>query len=80
MQATARVLDNPFKGWTTIEEAAQLIGREKTTIRHWANKGWISCFYVGRKVRVVNIEEVREFAENHSWAKPRPVDKNSRID
>ncbi len=79
MQVTAKVLDNPFEGWTTIEEAAQLIGREKVTIRGWANKGWISCFYVGRKVRVVNIEEVREFSEKHSPPKPRLVDKNATI-
>jgi hypothetical protein len=80
MQATARVLDNPFEGWTTIEEAAQLIGREKATIRGWANKGWVSCFYVGRKVRVVNIDEVREFSEKHSPPKTRLVDKNDTID
>lgn len=71
MHTPAKVLNNPFEGWTTIEEAAELIGREKTTIRGWANKGWIRCFSVGRKVRLVNLDEAREFSEKHSRQKPR---------
>lgn len=75
MQTTARVLDNPFEGWTTIEEAAQIIGRRKTTIGYWANKGWVSCFSVGRRVKLVNIDEVREFAEQNPPVPRRSVDK-----
>lgn len=75
MQATARVLDNPFEGWTTIEEAAELIGRRKSTIGYWANKGWVSCFSVGRRVKLVNIDEVREFAEQNPPVPRRSIDK-----
>ena len=75
VQVTAKVLDNPFEGWTTIQEAADIIGRRKTTVASWANKGWVSCFPVGRKVKLVYVEEVRDFAENHSPPKPRLVDK-----
>lgn len=72
--------ENPFVGWTTIEEVAQLIGREKATIRGWANKEWISSFYVGRKVRLVNIDEVQEFSEKQSPPRHRLVDKNAKLD
>jgi hypothetical protein len=75
MQATARVLDNPFEGWTTIEEAAELIGRRKSTIGYWANKGWVSCFSVGRRVKLVNIDEVRDFAEQNPPVPRRSIDK-----
>lgn len=76
VHATAKVLDNPFEGWTTIEEAAQIIGRNKRTVWGWAIKGKISCFPVGKKMRVVNIEEVREFAEKYSPPRSKVVDKN----
>jgi hypothetical protein len=80
MQATARVLDNPFVGWTTIEDAAETIGRSKTTLYGWASKGWISCFTVGQKVKLVNLEEVREFAEAHPPLRPRSIDKTASME
>lgn len=80
VQATAKVLDNPFEGWTTIEDAAETIGRNKTTLYGWASKGWISCFTVGQKVKLVNLEEVREFAEKHSPPRPRSVDKSAGVE
>lgn len=80
MQVTAKILDNPFEGWTTIEEIADMIGRDKTTVHSWAKRGLISCFQVGRKMRVVNIEEVREFAEKHPSPRYRTVDKTATME
>jgi len=80
MQVTARVLDSPFEGWTTIEEAAEIIGRNKRTVWGWATKGKISCFPVGKKMRVVNVEEVREFAEKYSPPRPQTVDKSRKTE
>jgi hypothetical protein len=54
---------NPFDGWTTIEEAALIIRRDKTLIRYWANRGYITSWSVGRKVRLVNLEEVRAYSQ-----------------
>lgn len=71
MATAHRVLANPFEGWTTIEEAAEMVGRENSTVRGWADKGWITCFSVGRKVRLVNIEEVRNYSENVAHWKRR---------
>jgi hypothetical protein len=79
IQVTAKVRDNPFEGWTTIEDAAAIIGRNKTTLYGWASKGWISCFAVGQKVKLVNLEEVREFSEKHSPPRPRSVDKSAKV-
>lgn len=62
-QSTEHIADNPFDGWTTIEEAAEMIGRGNATVRGWANKGWIRCYSVGRKVRLVNIKEVTDCAQ-----------------
>lgn len=63
--------DNPFEGWTTIEEAADIIGRTKGTIRFWANKGKIESHYVGRKMRVVNVDEVRQYSEDNPGYRSR---------
>jgi excisionase family DNA binding protein len=79
VEATAKFLDNPFKGWTTIEEAAEIVGRRKSTIGYWANKGRISCFSVGRRVKLVNIDEVRDFAEQNPPLSRRSVDKPPEV-
>lgn len=55
-------IDNPFEGWTTIEDAADMVGRDHSTLRYWADNGKIACFPVGRKMRVVNIEEVKAYS------------------
>lgn len=69
--AMAEILDNPFEGWTTIEEAAEIVDRDKKTVRTWADKGLIASYRVGRKMRVVNIEEVKTIAENSLVYKKR---------
>lgn len=78
VNVTAKFLENPFVGWTTIEEASEIIGRNKRTVWLWVNKGRISCFQVGKKIRVVNIEEVREFSEKHSPPRHSVVDKTQQ--
>ena len=62
MTQTTTPTDNPFDGWTTIEDAALSMGLQNTTIRRWANAGRIRSYPIGRRTRVVNIEEVRNFA------------------
>ena len=61
---TTEALDNPFEGWTTIQEAADILGRDQSTIRYWADNGKVACYSVGRKVRVVNLNEVKNYAES----------------
>jgi excisionase family DNA binding protein len=58
-------IPNPFGGWTTIEEASEMLQRNNTTIRGWADRGRITCYMVGRKVRLVNLDEVRAYSEKH---------------
>lgn len=62
-------IPNPFVGWTTIEDAAILLQRNNTTIRGWADRGVITSYMVGRKVRLVNLDEVRAQSEK---TPPRP--------
>jgi excisionase family DNA binding protein len=62
--------NNPFVGWTTLEEAAEMIGRDRSTVRYWAEHGKIACYPVGRRVRVVNIQEVKTYSEEVSQRKP----------
>lgn len=61
MTQTADTKVNPFAGWTTIEDAAAMVGRDHSLLRKWANDGLIAAYPVGRKVRLVNIEEVKAF-------------------
>lgn len=61
MSQTTETKPNPFAGWTTIEDAASMVGRDHSMLRKWANNGLIAAYPVGRKVRLVNIEEVKAF-------------------
>lgn len=72
----SEVLDNPFKGWTTIQEAADILGREQSTIRYWADKGKIACYPVGRKVRVVNLDEVKKYSKTSPTKKREPRNRH----
>lgn len=68
----ARVLDNPFEGWVTLKEAGEIVNRDHSTIRYWADTGKITCFRIGTgSVRVVNVEEVQEYS-NQSYRVDRP--------
>ncbi|MFN8376455.1 MAG: helix-turn-helix domain-containing protein [Anaerolineae bacterium] len=62
---------NPFEGWTTIEEAARLVNRKRSTVLYWIETGKVACFPIGPKVRVVKIDEIRQYSENFSSRKIR---------
>lgn len=62
---------NPFEGWTTIEEAAEIVGRDNTTVRGWADRGLIASYAVGRKVRVVEVAEVQSYSDKVGRRKPK---------
>jgi hypothetical protein len=64
---------NPFEGWTTIEDAARITGRNRVTIQNWARRGLIACYPVGPKIEVVNIEEVIACVKAHP-----PLKKSDR--
>jgi len=72
--------ENPFEGWTTIEEAADIVGRTKGTVRFWANRGKITSHYVGRKMRVVKIEEVRQYSQDNPGYRRRRMQKSKIVD
>ena len=58
---------NPFEGWTTAEEAANIIGRARSTVQGWINQGVVTVHRVGTDDRIilVNVEELRRYsAEN----------------
>ncbi len=62
MSKPEQTIENPFAGWTTIEEAADMINRDRSVIRYWADIGKIACFPVGRKMSLVNIDEVKAYS------------------
>jgi predicted site-specific integrase-resolvase len=57
---------NPFEGWTSIPEAARQLGRDRTVIYYWVRKGYIRSFEVAPKVILINLEEVRDYANRHA--------------
>lgn len=61
---------NPFEGWVPVHEAAALIDRGTSTVWGWAMRGVIRSYQIGRRIHVVNIQEVREFEKNRA-RKPR---------
>lgn len=64
MLNTAEVLDNPFEGWVTLDEASRIVNRDHSTIRFWADTDRITAYRIGNsRVRVVNVEEVKEYSE-----------------
>lgn len=72
MDTDGKTSHNPFEGWVSLEEAAEIVGRDKTTIRSWANRGKVQSYMVGRRVRVVSIEEVQKFASTTTGKAGRP--------
>ena len=64
-------VDNPFDGWYSFQEAGEIVNRNHATIRYWAETGKITSYPVGTKgMRLVHIDEVREYSENHSYRLP----------
>lgn len=72
MQSTIKEpVDNPFDGWLTFKEAGQIVNRNHSTIRYWAETGKITSYPVGSSgLRLVHIDEVKEYSENHSYRLP----------
>ena len=72
------VFENPVKGWVTMKEAGRIIDRDTSTIRYWAETGKIACFNIGTSnIRIVNVEQVKEYSENHSYR--LPPEKRGRL-
>ena len=72
MEANGHTSHNPFEGWLTLEEAAELVGRDKSTIRDWVSRGKIKSYTIGKRVRVVSVEEVESFAKTTTGKAGRP--------
>ena len=76
-------VENPFKDWVPLDEAATKIGWSRTAVTYWADQGYIACFQVGQRIRVVNIEEVKSYAEErknnrkHNRRRVHPKRKNA---
>jgi excisionase family DNA binding protein len=82
MSYTDPDLQKIFEEWTTIEEAAEIVQRDRTVIRYWVETGKIACYPIGRRIRVVNIEEVKMYSEEVAMRKPgagkRKVDNEAK--
>lgn len=66
------VLDNPVEGWVTLKEAGEIIDRDISTVRYWANSGKITCYRVGTSsIRIVNVQEVKAYSKQ-SYRLDRP--------
>ena len=64
MTDSVPILEDFFTCWTTMKDAANIVGRDHSTIRYWADNGKIRSFNLGSSnVRVVNIKEVQEYSE-----------------
>jgi excisionase family DNA binding protein len=78
MSAAEEVVKNPFEGWLTFKEAGERINRSHGTVRYWAETGKITCHPIGNSgLRLVHIDEVREYSENHSYR--LPPEKRGRL-
>ncbi len=67
------VLDNPFEGWVTFKEAGEIVNRNHSTVRYWAETGKIKSHPIGSSgLRLVNIEEVKEYSSKYSYRLDRP--------
>ena len=72
---------NPFEGWTTIEDAARITGRQRMTILNWAHRGYIACYRIGPKIEVVNLEELIAFSESRPvYNKKQMLDKTPEVE
>jgi hypothetical protein len=56
---------HPLEGWTTIQHASKLIGRQPSLIRYWIKRGYISAYEIAPRVTVVNLDEVRAYHAEH---------------
>ena len=80
---TTKVFENPFDGWVTIKEAGEIVNRDHSTVRYWAETGKITCYRIGTgAVRVVNVLEVKEYSKqaNRLDLPKRSKQKKKKID
>jgi DNA-binding transcriptional MerR regulator len=67
-ESTEKSPENPFEGWMTFKEAGEIVNRNHSTIRYWAETGKITSHPVGSHgLRLVHIDEVRDYSDNHSY-------------
>lgn len=60
--------ENPFDGWVTFKEAGEIVNRNHSTVRYWAETGKITAHPIGSGgLRVVYIDEVKEYSAKHSY-------------
>ena len=70
--AMSETQENPFDGWVTIQEAADIVNRNQATVRYWARMGRITAYPIGsRGLQVVNVEEVKEYSEQAQRLTPQ---------
>ena len=71
MLGSAKKMENPFEGWYSYQEAGEIVNRNHSTIRYWAETGKIRAYPIGSKgLCLVHIDEVKEYSENHSYRLP----------
>lgn len=68
-------LPNPLIGWKIIGEAASDVGFTRKTLTYWADQGYITSYYVGGRARIVNMTEVKAYAQKRHDAKKRAQDR-----
>jgi hypothetical protein len=78
MNNNDQALENPFSGWVPLDEASQVVGWSRSAVTYWADQGYIACHPVGQRVRLVNLDEVREYAAERRISRKhnRPRRKN----
>jgi hypothetical protein len=62
-------IENPFEGWAPLDEAAHIVGWSRSAVTYWADQGYIVSFPVGQRVRVVNLDEVKAYADERRRTK-----------
>lgn len=62
MNNSDQKLENPFADWVPLDEAAQNVGWSRSAVTYWADQGYIACFPVGQRIRLVNLDQVKEYA------------------
>jgi hypothetical protein len=68
------------KAGQPLRKQPQLLGGKSTLLAIGLGRDWISCFAVGRRVKLVNIDEVRDFAEQNPPVLRRSVDKSPEVE
>ena len=68
LNTMTNVQKNPFEGWVTFKEAGEIVDRNHSTVRYWAETGKITAHPIGSSgLRLVYIEEVKEYSAKYSY-------------